>query len=56
MEQTIDSSSINFRRGDTYVLADDEFGTKSVELQTIKSYFSDAKSFVEKVGEIIEQD
>jgi hypothetical protein len=56
MEQTIDSSSINFRRGDTYVLADDEFGTKAVELQTIKSYFSDAKSFVEKVGEIIEQD
>jgi hypothetical protein len=56
MEQTIDSSSINFRRGDTYVLADDEFGTKAVELQTIKSYFSDAKSFVEKVGDIIEQD
>jgi|TARA_Y100000310_G_scaffold15979_1_gene16033 hypothetical protein len=56
MEQTIDSSSIHFRRGDTYVLADDEFGTQAIELQTIKSYFSDAKSFVEKVGDIIGQD
>ncbi|MBT5274604.1 hypothetical protein HOH11_01180 [Candidatus Woesearchaeota archaeon] len=56
MEQTIDSSSLNFRRGETYVLADEEFGTQAIELQTIKSYFSDAKSFVEKVGEIIEQD
>ena len=56
MEQTIDSSSLNFRRGETYVLADEEFGTQAIELQTIKSYFSDPKSFVEKVGEIIEQD
>jgi len=56
MEQTIDSSSINFRRGDTYVLADEDFGTKSIELQTIKAYFSSAQEFVSKVGEIIEQD
>ncbi len=56
MEQTIDSSSLNFRRGDTYVLADEEFGTQSIELQTIKSYFSSAQEFVSKVGDIIEQD
>ena len=56
MEQTIDSSSLNFRRGDTYVLADEDFGTQSIELQTIKSYFSSAQEFVSKVGDIIEQD
>ncbi len=56
MEQTIDSSSLNFRRGDTYVLADEDFGTQSIELQTIKSYFSSAQEFVTKVGDIIEQD
>ncbi|MDP6845604.1 MAG: hypothetical protein QF460_01425 [Candidatus Nanoarchaeia archaeon] len=56
MEQTIDSSSINFRRGETYVLADEDFGTKAIELQTIKSYFSSAQEFVSKVGDIIEQD
>jgi len=56
MEQTIESSSINFRRGDTYVLADEEFGTQAIELQTIKSYFSSAQEFVSKVGDIIEQD
>ncbi len=55
MEQTIDSSSIHFRRGDTYVLADQEFGTQSIELQTIKSYFTSAQEFVSKVGDIIEQ-
>jgi hypothetical protein len=56
MEQTIDTSSIHFRRGDTYVLADEEFGTQAIELQTIKSYFSSAQEFVSKVGDIIEQD
>jgi len=56
MEQTIDSSSLNFRRGDTYVLADEDFGTQAIELQTIKSYFSSAQEFVSKVGDIIEQD
>ena len=56
MEQTIDTSSIHFRRGDTYVLADEEFGTQAIELQTIKSYFSSAQEFASKVGDIIEQD
>ncbi|MBT4134917.1 hypothetical protein HOE39_01080 [Candidatus Woesearchaeota archaeon] len=56
MEQTIDTSSLHFRRGDTYVLADEDFGTQSIELQTIKSYFSSAQEFVTKVGDIIEQD
>lgn len=56
MEQTINTSSLHFRRGDTYVLADEEFGTQAIELQTIKSYFSSAQEFVTKVGDIIEQD
>ena len=56
MEQTIETSSLHFRRGDTYVLADEDFGTQSIELQTIKSYFSSAQEFVTKVGDIIEQD
>lgn len=55
MEKTIDTSSLHFRRGDTYVLADQEFGTQSIELQTIKAYFSSAQEFVSKVGDIIEQ-
>ncbi len=55
MESTIDTSSLHFRRGDTYVLADQEFGTQSIELQTIKAYFSLAQEFVSKVGDIIEQ-
>ncbi len=56
MEQTINTSSLHFRRGDAYVLADEEFGTQAIELQTIKSYFSSAQEFVTKVGDIIEQD
>ena len=53
LEQSLKTSSIHFRREDTYVIADEEYGTKSYDMNTIKSFFSQAQEFIDKVGEII---
>ena len=53
LEMSLKSSSIHYRREDTYVVADQDYSTKTYDMSTIKTYFSQAQDFVNKVGDII---
>jgi hypothetical protein len=56
LELSLKSSSIHYRRDDNYVVADQDYSTTSYDMSTIKTYFSQAQDFVNKVGEIIVED
>ncbi len=56
LETSLDSSSIHYRRNNNYVVADQDYSTTSYDMSTIKTYFSQAQDFVNKVGEIIVED
>jgi len=56
LEMSLKSSSIHYRRDDNYVVADQDYSTTTYNMSTIKTYFSQAEDFVNKVGEIIVED
>ncbi len=53
LEMSLNSSSIHYRRDDNYIVADQDYSTTTYDMSTIKTYFSQAEDFVNKVGEII---
>lgn len=53
LEMSLKSSSIHYRRDDKYIVADQDYSTTTYDMSTIKTYFSQAEEFVNKVGEII---
>jgi len=56
LELSLKSSSIHYRRDDNYIVADQDYSTTAYDMSTIKTYFSQAQDFVNKVGEIIVED
>ena len=53
IKQAITTSSMRFKRKDKYILTDDVYKLKVLDLNSVKKYLSVAKDFVDKSEEII---
>ncbi len=50
-----EDSPIEFRRGEKFVIADDEFDVKTLTADEIKEDLQEAKKFIEKVQEVVKE-
>jgi hypothetical protein len=56
MRHAISTSSMRFKRQDKYILTNDVYSLKVLDIDTVKKYLSIAKDFVDKSEEVINEE
>ncbi|MBT3582373.1 hypothetical protein HN924_03620 [Candidatus Woesearchaeota archaeon] len=56
MRHAISTSSMRFKRQDKYILTNDVYSLKVLDIDTVKKYLSIAKDFVDKSEDIIKEE
>jgi hypothetical protein len=56
MRHAINSSSMRFKRQDKYILTNDVYSLKVLDIDSVKKYLSIAKDFVDKSEEIVKEE